>query len=159
LAALAEHRLGESALAWTDALLAALAVCSRPSPSLLAGDKARTAGHGHQVDHIARVPWDTTRHAIRDPVHRDALPRKAFDFPIVQRRVIERELSLESTGGEAPLSLEQGYRLIEHLLQGHHPHSLGRCGVQQTVWEWDKPFGCMCITSGEQKKAGSPRNT
>jgi hypothetical protein len=30
--------------------------------------------------------------------------------------------------------------LVEDLLKGHRHPSPCRCGVQQTVWEWDRPF-------------------
>jgi hypothetical protein len=73
-------------------------------------------------------------------IHRQALPLDEFGFQICQIRVIELELPLEGAIGQAPPALEHGYRLVEDLLKGHRPPSLCRCGVQKTVWEWEKPF-------------------
>jgi hypothetical protein len=52
---------------------------------------------------------------------------------VVQRGIIELELSLENAIGEAPPTLEHGYRLVEDLLKSHRPPSLCRYGVQKTV--------------------------
>jgi hypothetical protein len=71
-----------------------------------------------------------------------------FGFQIFQRRVIEIELPLEGAIGQAPPTLEHGYRLVEDLLKGHRPPSLCRCGVQKTVWELAKPLGCIYTAYG-----------
>jgi hypothetical protein len=71
------------------------------------------------------------------------LPPDEFVLHIVQIRIIELELALEGAIGQAPPALKHGYGLVEDLLKGHRPPSRGRCGVQQTVWEWEKPFGRM----------------
>jgi len=47
-----------------------------------------------------------------------------FGFHIVQIRVIELKLPLEGAIGQAPPTLEYGYRLVEDLLKGHRPPSL-----------------------------------
>jgi hypothetical protein len=67
LAALAEHRPGTPDMARTDARLAALALCSLPSPSLLAFDQERTAGQGQRVYGRKRVPCETARREILAP--------------------------------------------------------------------------------------------
>jgi hypothetical protein len=71
-----------------------------------------------------------------------------FGFHIFHIRVIELELPLEGAIGQAPPALEHGYRLVQDFLKGHCPPSLGRCGVQKTVWEWGKPFGRMYTAYG-----------
>jgi hypothetical protein len=48
--------------------MSAFAMFSRPSPSLLACDNERAAGHVETVDGMARVPGDTPMREIRDPV-------------------------------------------------------------------------------------------
>jgi hypothetical protein len=48
---------------------------------------------------------------------------------VVQRCIIELELPLEGTVGQAPPALEHGYRLVEDLLKGHPHLSRGRCRV------------------------------
>jgi hypothetical protein len=63
-----EHRLDETAIAFTDALLAAFAMCSLTAPALLAFAKERAAGNGPTIYGIARVPGDTARRAILAPV-------------------------------------------------------------------------------------------
>jgi hypothetical protein len=42
---------------------------------------------------------------------------------IFQGRVIELELSLEGTVGQASATLEHGHRLVEDLLKGHRQPS------------------------------------
>src|SRR5262249_2636923 len=54
--------------------------------------------------------------------------------------------------GQAPPALEHGYRLVEELLKGHHPPSLCRCGVQQTVWEEEKPSGAFILHMVDKRK-------
>jgi hypothetical protein len=68
-------------------------------------------------------------------IHRHALALDEFGFQIFQIRVVELELPLESAIGQAPPPLEHGDRLVQELLKGHRPPSLGQYGVQKTVWE------------------------
>ena len=49
-------------------------------------------------------------------IHRQALALNEFGFHIVQIRVIELKLPLEGAIGQAPPTLEYGYRLVEDLL-------------------------------------------
>src|SRR5215813_4301480 len=67
---------------------------------------------------------------------------------VVQRGIIELKLSLERAVGQAPPALEHGYRLVEDLFKGHGPPSLYQCGVQQTVWEEEKPCGRLYTADG-----------
>jgi hypothetical protein len=69
--------------------------------------------------------------------------------------VIEVELELQGAIGHAPPALEHGDRLVEDLLKSHCLPSRGRCGVQQIVGEWDKPFERIYTAQSGQKKAGS----
>lgn len=63
-----EHRPGKPDIALSDALMAAFAMFSLKSPSLLAFDKDRTEGNVQQVYGIERVPCDTAMREILDPV-------------------------------------------------------------------------------------------
>jgi hypothetical protein len=58
------------------------------------------------------------------------------------------KLHLKRAVGQAPPALEHGDRVVEDFLKGHHPASRGRDGVQQTVWEADKPFSGLYIADG-----------
>src|SRR4029453_2866836 len=71
-------------------------------------------------------------------IGRQALALNEFILQSFQGRVLELELLLESSRGQAAASLEHGHRLVENLLKGHRLPSLCRCGVQQTVWEWER---------------------
>ena len=62
-----DHRGGETAISVTDALMAACAMLSLPSPSLLALDNERAEGHLATIDGSARVPCDTPMRALLDP--------------------------------------------------------------------------------------------
>src|SRR6266446_4750883 len=55
-------------IAFTDALMSACAMFSLTAPSLLAFDKERAEGNVQTIDGIARVPCDTPRREILDPV-------------------------------------------------------------------------------------------
>ena len=88
-------------------------------------------------------------------IHCEALALDEFGFQIFQIGVIELELPLEGAVGQAPAAPEHGYRLVEDSLKGHCPPSLGRYGMQQTVWEEEKPCGRTYTAHREQKKAGS----
>ena len=71
---IADHRLGKPDIALADALMAAFAMFSLKSPSLLAFDQERTAGNVQRVYGLKRVPCDTARRAILDPVQPKYLP-------------------------------------------------------------------------------------
>ena len=81
-------------------------------------------------------------------IDRQALALDEFVLHIFQGCVVELELPLEGTVGQAPTPLEPGNRVVEDLLKGHRHPSLYRCGVQKTVWEWEKPFGRMYTAYG-----------
>lgn len=65
---ISDHRGGETAISLTDALMAAFAMFSLKSPSLLAFDKERAEGNLATIYGIARVPCDTQMRALLDPV-------------------------------------------------------------------------------------------
>jgi hypothetical protein len=68
-----EHRPGKPDIALRDALMAAFAMFSLKSPSLLAFDKDRAEGNLQQVYGIERVPCDTAMREILDPVEPESL--------------------------------------------------------------------------------------
>src|SRR6267142_5362751 len=63
-----DHRLAETELSLTAALLSAFAMFSLKAPSLLAFDKERAEGNLETIYGIARVPCDTHMREILDPV-------------------------------------------------------------------------------------------
>src|SRR6266436_5305290 len=63
-----DHRLSETEIALTDALMSAFAMFSLKAPSLLAFDKERAEGNLHTIYGIQRVPCDTHMREILDPV-------------------------------------------------------------------------------------------
>jgi hypothetical protein len=65
---LPDHRLDETEMALTDALMSAFAMFSLKAPSLLAFDKERAEGNLHTIYGIERVPCDTRMREILDPV-------------------------------------------------------------------------------------------
>jgi hypothetical protein len=67
-ASLPDHRLDDTEISLTDALMSAFAMFSLKAPSLLAFDKERTEGNLHTIYGIARVPCDTYMRKILDPV-------------------------------------------------------------------------------------------
>ena len=67
-ARLPEHRLEDTEISLTDALMSAFAMFSLKAPSLLAFDKERAEGNLHTIHGIARVPCDTHMRTILDPV-------------------------------------------------------------------------------------------
>src|SRR6266446_1505990 len=79
-----------------------------------------------------------------------------FGFEILEVGVVEMKLALEGTIRHTPPALEHGNRLVEDLLKGHRQPSRGRCGVQKTVWELERPFERTYTAHGSQRKAGSP---
>ena len=67
-AAIPDYRLSETEMSLTDALMAAFALFSLKSPSLLAFDKHRVEGNLETIYTIDRVPCDTQMREILDPV-------------------------------------------------------------------------------------------
>ena len=67
-ASLPEHRLDDTKIALTDALMSAFAMFSLKAPSLLAFDKERAEGNLHTIYGIERVPCDTHMREILDPI-------------------------------------------------------------------------------------------
>jgi hypothetical protein len=67
-AAIPDYRLSETEIALTDALMAAFALFSLKSPSLLAFDKHRVEGNLGTIYGIDHVPCDTQMREILDPV-------------------------------------------------------------------------------------------
>jgi DDE family transposase len=88
---LADHRPGKPDSALTDALMAAFALFSLKSPSLLAFDKERTEGNLQRVFALERVPCDTAMRAILDPVDPESL-RPLFQHVF---RALQRGKALE----------------------------------------------------------------
>jgi hypothetical protein len=72
-AAIADHRSGDTDISLTDARMAAVALFSLKSPSLLAFDKERTEGNRQRVYGIERVPCDTAMREILEPVEPESL--------------------------------------------------------------------------------------
>src|SRR5215470_3165686 len=72
-AAIADHRPGTPAIALTDALMSAFALCSLTSPSLLAFDKERTEGNLQRVYGIKRGPCATAKRERLAPVEPELL--------------------------------------------------------------------------------------
>ncbi len=67
-ASLPDHRLDETEISLSDALMSAFAMFSLKAPSLLAFDKERAEGNLHTIYGIERVPCDTYMRAMLDPV-------------------------------------------------------------------------------------------
>jgi hypothetical protein len=88
---LADHRPGKPDIALTDALMAAFALFSLKSPSLLAFDKERTEGNLQRVFGLERVPCDTAMREILDPVDPESL-RPLFQHVF---RALQRGKALE----------------------------------------------------------------
>src|SRR3954465_4586936 len=63
-----DHRLAETEIALTDALMSAFAMFSLKAPSLLAFDKERAEGNLHTIYGIHRVPCDTYMRERLDPL-------------------------------------------------------------------------------------------
>jgi hypothetical protein len=93
-AALADHRPGTPDISLTDALMAAFALFSLKSPSLLACDKERTEGNLQRVFGLERVPCDTAMREILDPVDPESL-RPLFKHVF---RALQRGKALEEMG-------------------------------------------------------------
>jgi hypothetical protein len=73
----------------------------------------------------------------------------------LQGIVVQVELHLECPIGHTPPALEHRYGLVKDLLEGYCPPSLRRGGVQQTVWEWEKPVGLVIPQMGDKRKPQS----
>ena len=67
-ASLPDYRVGETEIAFADALMSAFAMFSLKAPSLLAFDKERAEGNLHTIYGIEQVPCDTHMREILDPV-------------------------------------------------------------------------------------------
>jgi hypothetical protein len=67
-ASLPDHRLDDTEITVSDALMAAFAMFSLKAPALLAFDKARAEGNLHTIYGIERVPCDMHMREILDPV-------------------------------------------------------------------------------------------
>ena len=98
---IADHRLGKPDISLTDALMAAFAMFSLKSPSLLAFDQERTEGNLQRVYGLKRVPCDTAMREILDPVKPQYL-RPLFTAIF---RALQRGKAL------APLGFVEGYYL------------------------------------------------
>src|SRR6266852_3888081 len=98
-ASLPDYRVGETEIALTDALMAAFAMFSLKSPSLLAFDKERAEGNLHTIYGLQRVPCDTHMREILDPVSPESL-RPVFKrvFTQLQRgKALEPMVFLEDS--------------------------------------------------------------
>jgi hypothetical protein len=73
-AGLPDHRLDDTQISLTDALISAFATFSLKAPSLLAFDKERAEGNLHTIYGIERVPCDTRMRDILDPVSPKVFP-------------------------------------------------------------------------------------
>src|SRR5215813_2148481 len=67
-ASLPDHRLDETEITVSDALMSAFAMFSLKAPSLLAFDKERAEGNLHTIYSIERVPCDTHMRELLDAV-------------------------------------------------------------------------------------------
>ena len=72
-AAIPDHRLTDTDIALTEALMSAFAMFSLKAPSLLAFDKERAEGNWATIYGIQRVPCDTRMREILDPVSPELL--------------------------------------------------------------------------------------
>jgi hypothetical protein len=91
-AAMPDYRLSDTDISLTDALMAALALFSLKSPSLLAFDKHRVEGNLGTIYAIDRVPCDTQMREILDPVSPESV-RPLFKSVFGQ---LQRGKALES---------------------------------------------------------------
>jgi hypothetical protein len=87
-----DHRLADTEISLTDALMSAFAMFSLKAPSLLAFDKERAEGNLETIYGIERVPCDTHMREILDPVFPEAL-RPVFKRVFAQ---LQRGKTLES---------------------------------------------------------------
>jgi hypothetical protein len=101
-ATIPDDRLGDTEISLTDALMAAFAMFSLKSPSLLAFDQERTEGNLHTIYGLERVPCDTRMREILDPVPSAAL-RPLFKSVF---RQLQRGRALE------PMAFLEGHYLL-----------------------------------------------
>jgi hypothetical protein len=101
-ASLLDHRLDDTEIAFTDALMSAFAMFSLTAPSLLAFDQERAEDNVHTISGIERVPCDTHRRAILDPV-----------CPTVLRPVVTSVLrQLQRGQALEPMTFLDGHALL-----------------------------------------------
>jgi hypothetical protein len=93
-ASLPDHRLDDTEISLTEALMSAFAMFSLKAPSLLAFDKERAEGNLRTIYGIERVPCDTHMRAILDPVSPKML-RPVFKSVF---RQLQRGKALEPMG-------------------------------------------------------------
>src|SRR5215831_4007121 len=67
--------------------------------------------------------------------------------------LVELELPLQRAVGQAPPALEQGDRLIENLLKGHHPPSRGVKACRRRCGNWHGRLG-VCIPHLAARRKG-----
>jgi hypothetical protein len=96
-AAVPDYRLSDTDISLTDALMAAFALFSLQSPSLLAFDKHRVEGNWGTIYAIDRVPCDTQMREILDPVSPESVrPLFRSVFGQLQRgKALESMMFLE----------------------------------------------------------------
>lgn len=96
-AAVPDYRLSDTDISLTDALMAAFALFSLKSPSLLAFDKHRVEGNVGTIYAIDRVPCDTQMREILDPVSPESVrPLFRSVFGQLQRgKALESMMFLE----------------------------------------------------------------
>src|SRR6516165_12201667 len=83
-----------------------------------------------------------------------------FFLEHIEVLVIQIETHLEGTIRHPSLTFEQFECLGEDFIEGHRPPSRRRYGVQQTVWEWEKPVGLVIPQMGDKRKPQAwPRGT
>ena len=97
-----DHRLADTEISFTDALMSAFAMFSLKSPSLLAFDKERAEGNLETIYGIERVPCDTRMREILDPVFPESL-RPVFKSVF---RQLQRGKALE------PMAFLDDYYLV-----------------------------------------------
>jgi hypothetical protein len=101
-ASLPDHRLDDTEISLSDALMSAFAMFSLKAPSLLAFDKERAEDNLHTIYGIERVPCDTHMREILDPVSPKVL-RPVFKSVF---RQLQRGKALE------PLAFLDGHYLL-----------------------------------------------
>ena len=115
---------------------------------------ARRRHRGHSRGAVCGpLPGTGPEQAALRIVNHMGLRVQEFVLQRGQLLIIQCELELEGPIGHPPAPLHHGKRLVENLLKSHCPPSRGRCGVQKTVWEVERPFGHMYTAYGCQKKA------
>ena len=102
-ASLPDHRLDDTEISLSDALMSAFAMFSLKAPSLLAFDKERAEDNLHTIYGIERVPCDTHMREILDPVSPKVL-RPVFKSVF---RQLQRGKALE------PMAFRDGPYVLE----------------------------------------------